>query len=260
MLMTPFLVDHVYSLSSRLWHVEEHATYRLLGTFVNPNAAGIAACQGVVTALALVGAGKHVKVASLVLVLAFAAAILTFSRIAALALGAVCLFFLCSVGVVRIPKFALVSAVGIVGVVVAAFLAFFSLTDPRQLERLMSLMDGSSDIRTAWLWPITLSQIAESPLFGHGITLDHAIAITNRCTASAVCGPHNSYLMLWREAGIVPSTLFVLFIFAMLYGGLKIRQSTARGVVVGWDHCARPAWPNRRRRSLRYEPCVHHRA
>ena len=233
MLMTPFLVDHVYSLSSRLWHVEESATYRLLGTFVNPNAAGIAACQGVVTALALVGSGKHMKVASLVLILAFAATVLTYSRIAILALAGVCVFFLFSVGVVRVSKFVLAAGVCLIGAITAAFLTFFSLTDPRQLERLTSLI-GSSDVRMAWLWPNTLSQIAESPLFGHGITLDHAIAVTNRCSASTVCGPHNSYLMLWREAGIAPSTLFLLFVLAMLYGGFKIRHSTARGVVVGW--------------------------
>ena len=234
MLLTPFLVDHVYSLSSRLWHVEAHATYRLLGTFVNPNEAGIATCQAVVTALALAGSGKHMKVASLVFLIAFVAAVLTFSRTAILALSAVCLFFLCSVGVARVSKFALTVAAGLVGVATAAFLTFFSLTDPRQLERLTSLIDGSSDIRTAWLWPKTLSQIAASPLFGHGITLDHAIAVTNRCTAATVCAPHNAYLMLWREAGIVPSTLLLLFVFAMFYGGVKIRHSSARGVVVGW--------------------------
>ena len=234
MLMTPFLVDHVYSLSSRLWHVEAHATYRLLGTFVNPNEAGVAACQAVVTALALAGSGKHVKVASLVFLIAFVAAVLTFSRIAIVALGAVCLFFLCSVGVVRVSKFVLAAAAGLAGAVIAALFALFSLTDPRQIERLTSLVDGSSDIRTAWLWPKTLSQIAEYPLFGYGLTLDHAIAVTNRCTASTVCGPHNSYLMLWREAGIVPSTLLLLFVFAMLYGGAKIRHPSARGVVIGW--------------------------
>ena len=231
MLMTPFLVDHVYSLSGRLWFLEEEAQYRLLGTFVNPNDAGIAACQGVVTALALLGSRKHVKLAILALVIAFVATVLSFSRAAILALAVVCLFFLRFVVLARGPKLLLVSALVVAGVVK---IAFFPLTHDLQLERLTSFFDGTSDIRTAWLWPLTLSQIAESPLFGHGITLDHAIAMTKRCTAATVCSPHNSYLMLWREAGMVPLTLFLFFVFAMLYGGLKTSHSTARGVVVGW--------------------------
>ena len=193
MFMTPFLVDHVYSLSRRLWFVEDAAAYRLLGTFPNPNDAGIAACLGAVTALAFLGTRKHVKFAALAFLCAAVATFLTFSRAAMLALAVVCLFFLRPVVLARGPGLLLLGALVVVGVVK---MAFFPLTHELQLERLASFMGGASDIRTTWLWPLTLSQIAESPLWGHGLTLNHEIAITKRCTAATTCAPHNTYLML----------------------------------------------------------------
>ena len=33
---------------------------------------------------------------------------------------------------------------------------------------------------------------------------------------------------------MVPLTLFLLFVFALLYGGFKTPHPTAKGVVVGW--------------------------
>ena len=233
-LATPALFEHVYSLAPHLGHVEKHAQYRFLGTFTNPNRAGVAACQGAVTALAFLGSGRHVKSASVALAVAVVAVVLTFSRTAMMAIAAICLltplFF-------RNRHFSKVVLIGVGMVGVVATVAFL-LEDPRQIVRFDSLFGEfgglSSNIRTDWLWPLTLSQIAESPLFGHGVTLHHAIAVTNQCTAATVCSPHSTYLMLWREAGVVPLTLLLLFVATMFCASAKISSSMARNVVVGW--------------------------
>ena len=234
MLMTPWLVEHIYSLSPRLWHVERHAGSRLLGTFVNPNDAGTVACLGAVTALAFLTCGRRVVVASLALVLSVAATALSFSRGAWLALAVFCLL--------SVPMFmrlvsrrVLVAGLALLVLAVVAVAALGAAPDftARQLARL-SVLNAASDIRLELLWPLALSHIAESPVVGHGITAGHAIVITDKCTASAYCGPHNVYLMLWREAGIVPLVLFMLFFVVMLCGGLKMPKSPPRNAVVGW--------------------------
>ena len=230
-LATPVLVEHVYSLPLRFWHVEIHARHRFLGTFVNPNDAGIAACQGVVTALAFLGSGKYVKSAGAALAVAVVAVLLTSSRTALAALAAIGalapLFFRSR----HFYKVALLG-VGVVGVVAVPALLLAHLGQTGGLGALFGALP--SDIRTEWLWPVTLSHIAESPLFGHGVALDHAIAVTKRCTAASVCGPHNTYLMLWREAGVVPLTLLLLFVATMFCACAKTTGSVARSVVAGW--------------------------
>lgn len=231
MLMTPLLVQHVYSLSPRLAHVEVHASYRFLGTFPDPNKAGVAACLTVATALAFLACGKHVWFAGLALGLALTATFLTFSRsamIALLALGALSVPMLASLVAKHVLAVALFVAGAGVAITVAPPLAEL------QLARLTIPSTEWSDIRLELLWPLALSQIAESPLVGHGITLNHAIMVTDRCTGAKSCAPHNAYLMLWREAGIVPPTLFLLFFVTMLCGGLKAPKSPARNAVVGW--------------------------
>ena len=230
-LATPVLVEHVYSLPLRFWHVEIHAEKRFLGTFVNPNDAGIAACQGAVTALAFLGSGRYVKSAGVALAIAVVAVVLTSSRTALAALAAIGvlapLFFRSR----RFHKVALLG-VAVVGVIAAPALLLEHLG---QIGGLGALFGGlPSDIRTEWLWPVTLSHIAESPLFGHGVTLDHAVAVTKQCTASSVCGPHNTYLMLWREAGAVPLTLLLLFVATMFCACAKASSAVARSVAAGW--------------------------
>lgn len=242
-LMTPLLRGSLYTLPMHLEDVQRIASYRFIGPFVNPNMAGIVCCYTVVLALFFLASGRYRTFAGIVLVLGTAAGILTFSHLVILALAIIFIFFLCLLTLMRRQKRLSVARwmiAIVVGMVVSAAvnLEHFSLNQ-KQIHRVTGFQEilpfaaGGSNIRWA-LWPVALSQIAESPFFGHGLLRFHYLEGGARCRMGVRCGSHNSYLMLWGEAGAIPLLLFLLFLGSLLWKSLTLSRSVTILLVVPW--------------------------
>ena len=243
-LATPLLVDHLYTLPLHLRDVSYIASFRFIGTFANPNMAGTVGCYTVALALSLLGSGRYGKFSMLALFLSSAAVILTLSRTALLTLILILLFFLGPLGLNLRPKQAfrriwLAVALLVGGVVLLGVNLEHLPVQEEQLHRLMWIFTGdlNDDSMRFKLWLYGLSQIAESPLFGHGLTRFHTMegSLICRPELDILCGVHNSYLMLWGEAGIIPLTLFLLFFSRLLlWTYLTLPNSVAANTVASW--------------------------
>ncbi len=239
-LATPWIVDHFYPLT----YLQNHTSFRFMGTFGTPNHAGIVACYAVALALSLsLDGGRYRKFATFVVILGSVAVILTFSRTAVITLALLFLFFLiASVSNLRLGRMATGVWLAVMIVVGGSILAIVNLEylpikDGQQarLTWIINLGTLEENLNTRLvLWPLALSQIAEAPLFGHGITHFHSISDAPLCRFGIPCGSHNAYLMLWGEAGIAPLTLFLLFIGSLLWRCLTLPKSVATNTVAGW--------------------------
>lgn len=242
-LMTPLLAEYLYIPPPHLMDVRWVARRRFIGPFVNPNMAGTACCYAVVLALFFLASSRHRTFAGIVLILGTVAGILTFSRLTILTLLIIFIFFLCLLTLrhsQKRPSVARWLIVIVVGMIVSAAvnIEHFSLNQ-RQVLRVTGFQEilpsaaGGSNLR--WLlWPVALSQITESPFFGHGLLRFHYLDGDVRCRLGVRCGSHNSYLMLWGEAGAIPLLLFLLFIGSLLWKSLALSRSVTILLVVPW--------------------------
>ena len=245
-LTTPVLVENLYHLVPHYQRVVEN---RFIGPFYGPNYAGIAACQAVVLSL-FMSSGRHRIVACLIAILGSAAAIMTFSRAAFLALILVFLFFFLSSttdtsagrrshAAVWLTCVFIICAL-VLALANAEHLPLKSLQSARvnSIEWIVKYGSTMHDDRFV-IWPLGLSVIAESPLWGHGLLQFHYLEGAPLCMGGTdsyviVCGVHNSFLLLWGEAGIIPAELFLLFIGSLLWAYLRMPRSLATNVVTGW--------------------------
>lgn len=243
-LASPLLRDYLYTPPAHLRDVGWIARDRFTGPFVSPNMAGMACCYTVALALFFLASGTHRTFSGLALILGSMAGILTFSRVAILALGIIFIFFLCAPESGHHRKRTSVVRWMIVLIVGTATFAASKLQDlplkqkqALRIEALGRMFDPSverADMRPRILWPLALSRIAESPLFGHGILRFHYLKGAPRCRLGVLCGSHNSYLMLWGEAGIIPVVLFLLSIGSLLWSCFALSESFATPLVVPW--------------------------
>ena len=85
------------------------------------------------------------------------------------------------------------------------------------------------------MWELGLSQALESPLVGHGLgrmyLLDGAPFYESQDVQGSV---HNAYLLLFGEAGIVPLSLYLLYLFSLLRLRWAAPKSLSRDAIVGW--------------------------
>ena len=243
-LASPWLLKSYQSLPEYYLSTAEE---RFLGTFSSPNIAGAAACQAVVLALSLLNS-RYRKFAWAVVILGSAAVVMTFSRTAIIILILILAFFLWSSMSNVHPERRQSTAVWLT---LAFMVVVFGLAavnrehlplKPGQLERIEWVMTfGSTDSRIERfeIWPLGMSLIAESPLLGHGLSQFHHLEGAPTCYGGTevytiTCGVHNSYMMLWGEAGIVPLALFLLFIGALLRTRLVLPKSIATDTIAGW--------------------------
>ena len=245
--MTPLLQDNVYtSLPSRWGSLSFELDGRFSGTFTRPTLAGTAACYTAALAFSFLIYGPYRIFAAMALVLACSAAILTTSRVAIVSLGVLFIFFSITGVLQHGPKRGVASLWTLipsaVGVIV---LTVISLGPPvlKQIifRRGLWLIDSSVRTHTGAsmnnrfeLWPLALSRILESPLFGHGIAQFHRLAGAQICQLGLPCGSHNAYLMLWGEAGVIPPLLHVLGIGSLLWTCWRLPRSLATSTVAGW--------------------------
>lgn len=236
-LLSPLLVEHFYVLSPRL---EAIASDRFIGTFVTPNWAGVAACQAVVTAFSLLDS-PYRRRALIVLALATAAVVSTISRTAIIALALVYLFFLWpSPSIPRLKRACTLGLLGLLGLSAVALLLAGNLQAPTmRQEELVRQKTIAGDPRLQYIWPAAIERISESPFFGHGMSRFHELEGTPPTCAGRPCGAHNSYLMLWGEAGVVPALLLLLFVASLatlrlrLPGSVAVNAVTGFGLVIG---------------------------
>ena len=243
-LATPLLFDYVYTMPSHLSDVQEIARNRFIGTYSDPTLGGGGACYTAALALVFLKGDRYRGLAALVLILSSMAVIVTFSRTALFTLAGLLLFFsLLSVSSFRPGQggmFILLMIVLVVsGCVLFLFTAEYFFVDETTaaFARLAWIRTFGAahqdllDIRMA-LASLGWSQIIESPLFGHGLWQFHHLEGAPRCRRGVLCGAHNSYLMLWGEAGILPFLLFVFFTGLLLWKSLMMPRSLATNAII----------------------------
>ena len=242
-LVNPFLFDYVYTIPSHLSDVPEIARHRFSGTYVDPNLAGGTACYTAGLALVLLNGNRYRTFAAPALILSSMAVIVTFSRTALLTLAGMLLFFgLSSMtnfssqhrSVVTLLTTAFVGAACVF--VISIVEHIFKVEDPTLLLRLeWTRSFGAAEQNTLSqrmsLLSLGWSQIVESPLFGHGFWQFHHLEGAPRCRMDVLCGVHNSYLMLWGEAGIIPFLLFVFFTGSLLWKSWILPRSLATNAI-----------------------------
>lgn len=237
-LMTPLLLEHIYTLPPHLADRRFEGLRRYMGSFTSPTIAGTVCCYTVVLALSFLKNSQRRTYPMVGLILGTVGGLLTLSRTAIMILG---IIFVLSLWFLR-PRSrqnqSFVSRRVIplwMGVSILLFISLLNISYDAYFERLLLSVniDGPKDTRFH-IWPLALSQIAESPVFGHGLMRFHLLEGAPPCRLGLMCGSHNSYLMLWGEAGIIPLLLFLLVIGSLLSTSLTLPQSLATNVVTGW--------------------------
>ena len=245
-LLTPWLERYyVFSVANLTVVWSSRVDGRFIGFFANPNHASVIACYAVAVALSLLRGGRYRMFAGPVVLLGSVAAFLTFSRTGFIALAVIFLFFLgLSASRLRLGRAFPAWLTAVIVLTAGAFVLtianldylseYFTLTR-KQFQR-VHLGESFVDFYTGrWaLWSLGLSQIAESPLFGRGISHFHWMEYARTCQKThLVCGVHNAYLMLWGEAGILPPALLLLFIGSLLWRWWTLPESVAANAAAG---------------------------
>ena len=112
----------------------------------------------------------------------------------------------------------------------------FSSCMPQELRRLWGrdIDSGLACIDRPLLWRLGFEKAMEAPFFGHGLAELESMAGAPIGHHGKPLGPHNLYLMLLGEAGIVPLLLFVAAIVLLLRTQWGAPKSLARDVSVVW--------------------------
>lgn len=238
------------------WLVEfdptgESSPLRNHGFYLQPNKAGRLAAMTAWLALALILCNGSRKLASFVLAVAVSAIFVTTSRSAIVVLFLLATLFVAYWVVLR-PKITtgviLLSIVAAVtgGIVLLAFrfeaVILFAFNLPEKLGTLLELLSGNTNVVTQDMrWNVlvqTLQDVEAAPLVGSGFSDNHSVEGGQICgdlsSEFVWCGPHNLYLMLWREAGVVPVLLYLGYLLSMLGMSLGLPQRATTVTALGW--------------------------
>ena len=244
-LANPLMVEYLYHAIPEYYRGV--SSTRFSGPFYGPNHAGPAACQAVALSLSLLSS-RHRGFAFLVAILGSAAVILTFSRAAILILVLVFLFFLWSRIPSRYTQLRTSAALWLVSIVVIGSVVLILINlkhlpfEDAQISRLEWIVNPTKSGPYAsrfYIWPLSVSYIAESPVLGHGLSQFHHVEGAPVCHGGPTndhipCGTHSTYLLLLGEAGIIPLIFFVLFIGSLFRAYLTLPKSMAIATVTGW--------------------------
>lgn len=241
-LLTPWLAtSDLYTLTS----------VRNFGLYMQPNQAGRFAVMTTWLALALILCNLNRKLACFALGFAVSAIFVSASRSAIVALGVLAVLFVAYWIVLR-PKIAtgaislLIFAATVGGIVMLAFwspsVLVASLSLPSKLSSLLELLSGNAHVATTDMrWDVfvqTLQHVEAAPLVGSGFSETHAVEGGRICSERQDeyiwCGPHNLYLMLWREAGVVPVSLYLGYVLSTLGMSMALPQRAAAVTALGW--------------------------
>lgn len=248
-LLSPILHSHnVLALNERALDYSDK--FRLVGTFLNPNEAGLVGCLTAVLALAFLHNARRPHVLGyLSLTVGSLATLGSLSRTAIISWVVILIFFLLLNGRgnrrrLLLSLLLLLSALTVVGAIIV------QNTNPgkilqsgEELRRITETVEFVSGKRfddtvlagRKTLWKLGWRQVLESPIVGHGLgrlrVMDDA---PFQWWTGRRLGVHNMYLMLVGEAGIVPLSLYLLYLFSLLRLRWILSGSLARDVIVGW--------------------------
>jgi O-antigen ligase len=209
---------------------------RMGGFFENPNEAGVAACVALVLTLAL--PYRRALYQAIALLLVLVAVVLTLSKAAITAA-----IFVLAWRLVRQPRRGLV-IVAMAALLVLPWLQDNSLLDGvadrlelnvNQRERLLGvgqIFGGKIDSHVTTgrtdLWQIGLDRAWKSFPFGSGLGSFHFIR-GGIAEGEVWMGIHNTFLMFWGEAGVLPALLLIggfaaMAIYAVMFarGGIEL--------------------------------------
>lgn len=224
---------------------------RNFGLYMQPNQAGRFAVMTTWLALALILCNRNRKLACFALAIAVSAIFASASRSAIIVLGALAVLFAAYWIVLR-PKIAtgaislLIFAAAVGGIAMLAWsspaILASALVLPQKVSTLLELLSGNIQMVTRDMrWDVlmqTLQSIEAAPLVGSGFSETHSVEggriCGERLDEFIWCGPHNLYLMLWREAGVVPVSLYLGYVFSTLGMSLTLPQRAVAVTALGW--------------------------
>ncbi len=226
------------------WVPEPEDDFRFTGTFLNPNDAGLIGCMTVVLALAFLRNVRHSLLGYLGLTVAFVATCSSFSKTALVSLLAILIFFLLLNGRGgRGPILAWLGALVLIGAIIVVNTGLKEILRGGQaVERVVEVgkfLSGSGFndrvITKRWtLWKLSWQKVLESPIVGYGLgQFRHLEGAPVNWNSSKREGSHNIYLSFVGEAGVVPLSLYLLYLFSLLRLRWTAPESLARDVIVG---------------------------
>lgn len=225
---------------------------RLGGAFWESNSPGFIGCMTAALALAFVGNVRRPVLAYLALTAGSLAAFGSFSKTAMISMVVVMVFFLLLngrggrglvllwVGAMTLMTVLYIQKTDLFGKLREGSLDHASHQLWDRLGHTASLLaarefnDEVASERPT-LWKLGLRQSLESPIVGQGLgrfyLMDRAFFSKRQ---GVLTGVHNVYLLLLGEAGIVPLSLYLLYLFSLLRLRWTVPKSLARDAIVGW--------------------------
>ena len=241
-LVTPWLVSSIHL---------RYFGMRNYGFYMQANHAGRFAAMTAWLAFALILCNGNRKLACFALAVAVSAVLASASRAAIVVLGVSAALFVAYWIILR-PRITtgamslLIFAATLGGFVLLAvrseMMLIMILALPEKLAAFLDLLSGNTtvittDIRWDVFWQ-TLQRIEADPLVGNGFREDHMVVGTRSCGERVNefiwCSPHNLYLTLWHEAGVVPIAIYLAYVLSTLGTALTLPQRAAAVTALGW--------------------------
>jgi len=200
---------------------------RSSGLFGSPNLAGVHANFTLAFVLFFTIYSKRFYLLFLALIpLVFYAGVLTFSKATIIAGGLMLvLFFLYNLAIIlkmpraRRRRFSITFLIVILAILAALptiqqYVSQLEYAQLKRLEQVGSLLQGNFDAESTTarsvLWEEALELISAQPFLGYGLGCFHNLP-------ENVLGTHNTYLMIWGEAGILGLFTMLVFIVTISY-------------------------------------------
>lgn len=202
--------------------VPPSAESRFGGFFGNPNEAGVMACVAVAFILAEPFNSRGMQI--IALAAASLAALLTFSKTAWIVLPFVYALFLAQRSsrspllllsiFAAIPLLAFIDVVDLLEWLLDNPIFELNFAQERRIQQVMFVLNASAEASSAltnrdFLWQFGFEKIMQSPIIGSGLGTFHHLE-GGLLEHEVWQGVHNTYLMVWGEAGLFVFSLFVL--------------------------------------------------
>ena len=209
---------------------------RFSGFFRNPNAAGMASCACVAVGFAYLTVAKHKMWVIACMLLASVATVLTFSRSAFLTLFLLIVFQVLMSPVVKRKSILIVTLISMGFLTWFATVGVFSFVDVNytqsarleSLKRILTLqIDMEEDTGDRFVAAsAAIGHWFDSPVVGNGFT-------TMRRMPETGLGPHNQYLLVLGEGGLLPLGTMFLFLGVFMYQAWKCKDRSIRSLGLG---------------------------
>lgn len=219
---------------------------RFPGAFWDPNSAGYIGCMTAVLALAFLGNVRRPVLAYLALTAGSLAAVLSWSKTAIICLGVTLTVFLLLNGRSGRGRILFwMGATALTGVifirrVLVPLLSSLEVLSLLRLSEIVGMVTGERINDTTlsnrlFLWTEGMRRALESPIVGQGLGRFYLLYEDFFFASQGVIASvHNTYLLLLGEAGIVPLSLYLLYLFSLLRLRWTLPKSLARDAIVGW--------------------------